>query len=396
MRDIAVISAAIGPHLQGNPLDTRQIARELGVRYLVVGSIARIGELVQNQCPAGRRRLGRAALGRPLRERVCRSRAARECDHRPHRRSLNFQLVRAEGRRAEKCRSRTRSICGCARPACFSARSRPNTRWRRGSCCNNRSASTPARPKPGRGSAEIIVSDHLNRWNDTGEEQIREAEEAVRKALLIDPSNALAHLANGLIQRARGEHHSALEAFSRAIELDPNFAFAYAHKGNELILVGRPAETPALVEQALRLSPHDPSIGIFHWIARPGAISSPSNTTRRFPGCTDRSRRDRTSGTTGPTWSAPTRCSGSRRRRPERSGGVQSALSAPGLHPGRRQSARSREPEQPTLSWSPPARNSTKGCGRPGWRNVKKMAAIIAVIATVMYAFARVGRSRKR
>ena len=33
------------------------------------------------------------------------------------------------------------------------------------------------------------------------------------------------------------------------------------------MLVGRPAEAPPLVEQALRLSPHDPSIGIFHWIA---------------------------------------------------------------------------------------------------------------------------------
>src|SRR4029077_1198427 len=33
-----------------------------------------------------------------------------------------------------------------------------------------------------------------------------------------------------------------------------------------LILVGRPAEAPPLVEQAIRLSPHDPSIGMFHWI----------------------------------------------------------------------------------------------------------------------------------
>jgi tetratricopeptide (TPR) repeat protein len=115
--------------------------------------------------------------------------------------------------------------------------------------------------------AEVIVSDRLNRWNDTGPEQIREAEEAAHNALRIDPNNALAHVASGLIHRTRGEHHSALESFSRAIELDPNFAFAYAHKGSELMAVGRPAETTAWVEQALRLSPHDPSIGIVYWIA---------------------------------------------------------------------------------------------------------------------------------
>ena len=93
---------------------------------------------------------------------------------------------------------------------------------------------------------EIIASDYLINWNNTGREELRDAEEAVRKALLIDPNHALAHAAHGLIQRARGEHHSALEAFSRAIELDRNFAFAYAHKGNQLILVGRPAEAPPL------------------------------------------------------------------------------------------------------------------------------------------------------
>jgi tetratricopeptide (TPR) repeat protein len=83
---------------------------------------------------------------------------------------------------------------------------------------------------------------------------------------MIDPSHAVAHVVHGLIERARGDHHAALEAFNRAIELDRNFARAYAHKGNELTLMGRPAEAPPLVEQAIRLSPHDPSIGMFHWI----------------------------------------------------------------------------------------------------------------------------------
>jgi adenylate cyclase len=113
---------------------------------------------------------------------------------------------------------------------------------------------------------EVIVSDYLNRWNQTGDDPIAEAEDAVGKALLIEPAEALPHFAHGLIQRARGDHHSAAEAFSRAIELDQNFALAYAHKGNSLTLIGRPAEARELVEHALRLSPNDPSLGIFHWI----------------------------------------------------------------------------------------------------------------------------------
>jgi tetratricopeptide (TPR) repeat protein len=114
--------------------------------------------------------------------------------------------------------------------------------------------------------AQLTIGDHLNRWNGAGREQIAEAEEAARKALSLDPNNALAHVASGLIHRARDDHDSAIESFTRAIELDPNFAFAYAHKGAELMLVGRATETPSYVQQALRLSPHEPSIGIFYWI----------------------------------------------------------------------------------------------------------------------------------
>ena len=41
---------------------------------------------------------------------------------------------------------------------------------------------------------------------------------------------------------------------------------ALAEKANELTLVGRPKEAPALVETAIKLSPHDPSLGGFYWI----------------------------------------------------------------------------------------------------------------------------------
>jgi adenylate cyclase len=70
--------------------------------------------------------------------------------------------------------------------------------------------------------SELTVSDHLNRWNSADRAQIAEAEEAARKALSLAPNNALAYVASGLIHRAREEHHSAIESFTRALELDPN------------------------------------------------------------------------------------------------------------------------------------------------------------------------------
>jgi tetratricopeptide (TPR) repeat protein len=57
-----------------------------------------------------------------------------------------------------------------------------------------------------------------------------------------------------------------LAAFDQAIARDPNFARAYAQKGNELINLGKPGEAPPLVQTAIRLSPFDPSIAMFYWI----------------------------------------------------------------------------------------------------------------------------------
>jgi tetratricopeptide (TPR) repeat protein len=114
--------------------------------------------------------------------------------------------------------------------------------------------------------ADVLVSDYLNRWNDAGTEQLDQAETAVRRAVAIDPDLALAHYADGFIHRAKGEHQAALVSFNRAIEINPNYARAYAQKGNELINIGRPTDAPPLAEKAIKLSPRDPSIGIFYWI----------------------------------------------------------------------------------------------------------------------------------
>ncbi|HEV2185720.1 MAG TPA: winged helix-turn-helix domain-containing protein [Stellaceae bacterium] len=266
MRDIVVISAATALTYKGSALDPRQIGRELGVRYLVVGSIARIGDLVRTNVQLLDAASGEQLWGDRFENRFVDLGGLEDAITGRIAASLNIQLVRAEGRRADQVpqpdaldlRLRATSLL-------FSSVAPEHTLatrqlLQRSAALDPSSAETWAR------LGDVIASDYLTNWNDTGEEQLQEAEEAIRRALLIDPNHALAHLAHGIIQRARGEHYSALEAFSRAIELDRNFAWAYAQKGNQLILVGRPAEAPPFVEQAIRLSPHDPSIGMFHWI----------------------------------------------------------------------------------------------------------------------------------
>ena len=267
IRDIVVISAASALTYKDRHLDTRKLSRELGVRYLVIGGLARVGDLIRTNvqlivAASGEQIWGDrfenefADLGRLQNEITGRIAA-----------SLNFQLFRAEGRRAAKSARPDALDLRLRATSMFFASVAPEHTLTVRELLQRSVDLDPDAAEAWARLAEVIVSDHLNRWNNTGKEQLRAAEEAVHKALSIDPSNALAHFANGLIHRTRGAHQSALEAFTRAVELDPNFAVAHAHRGGELMLAGRPAETPPLVEQALRLSPHDPSVGVFYWIA---------------------------------------------------------------------------------------------------------------------------------
>ena len=57
-----------------------------------------------------------------------------------------------------------------------------------------------------------------------------------------------------------GENETALTAIDRAIELNPNYALAYAQRGLVLAWLNRPDEAIAAAERAIRLSPNDPTV----------------------------------------------------------------------------------------------------------------------------------------
>lgn len=115
--------------------------------------------------------------------------------------------------------------------------------------------------------ADVLTCDYLNRWHEAGPDNLDRAELHVAKAFDIVPDLAAAHYVTGFVNRARGRHEAALAAFTKTIEIDPDFARAYAQSANELINVGRPNEAPSLVQQAIgRTAPGSLSLGMFYWI----------------------------------------------------------------------------------------------------------------------------------
>ncbi len=96
--------------------------------------------------------------------------------------------------------------------------------------------------------------------------QITKIEELLAHAIRIDPTNARAYVVRGLIYRVTNRTKKAAEAAQNAVRLNPNYASAYAQLATDEIT---PAELPlaiANIDQAIKLSPRDPEMGRWRWI----------------------------------------------------------------------------------------------------------------------------------
>jgi TolB-like protein/Flp pilus assembly protein TadD len=114
--------------------------------------------------------------------------------------------------------------------------------------------------------ASVLTVDLINGWNGAGEPEVDRAEAAAKKAISLDYNTQLAHHALGWVNRLRGKHQAALDAFNEAVKIDPNFARAYAQVANEMVFLGNAKSAIPVVEKAIQLSPDDPYVGGFRWV----------------------------------------------------------------------------------------------------------------------------------
>jgi adenylate cyclase len=97
--------------------------------------------------------------------------------------------------------------------------------------------------------------------------QIAKIDEMLTRAIRIDPSNARAYVVRGMTYRSTKRNREAAEAAQTAIKLNPNYAPAFAQLAQDQN--STPAEYPlaiANIDRAFTLSPRDPEMGRWHWI----------------------------------------------------------------------------------------------------------------------------------
>jgi adenylate cyclase len=80
-----------------------------------------------------------------------------------------------------------------------------------------------------------------------------------RKAIALNPLDAVPHACLGHVLVIRGDLEGALTQLRKALSISPNFAGAYHLLGFALIYSGEPRQGIEAIRNAMRLDPHDPS-----------------------------------------------------------------------------------------------------------------------------------------
>ena len=248
-------------------VDVRQIGRELGVRYLMEGSV---------HSAAGRVRVHAQLIDAETgahvwAERFDKPRAdildmQEEITARLAR-LIGIELVAAEGRRALRDRPNNMDSLDLAMRG-WAIWNQPRSSGRARQACTLFEAALRLDEQNVHaliGLAESLTYETLNMLSDHRADQLGAAETAVAKALLLAPNSAEAHYAHGRVLEMLHAHDAALRAYERAVDLNANLATAHARVGMVKLLLGRAEETEAHVAEAMRLSPRDPALDAWHF-----------------------------------------------------------------------------------------------------------------------------------
>jgi TolB-like protein/Tfp pilus assembly protein PilF len=254
---------------KGKPVDAKQIGRELGVRYVLEGSVQRFGNKVrinaqlidaETDAHLWAERFDRDigdlfALQNEITQRIAVS--------------LQSQLAIAEARRPTDnpdaldymLRGRAEMYAG------------PLSKERTDKAVKFFETAVTLDPKSADAEAwlatalTVRVIDELSDFPDV---DLRRAEGLAAQALATSPNSAPAHYAKGQVLMAQSRCKEAIPEFERAIALDRSRVPAYAHLGWCKFLTGSPEEAVDDFEEAIRLSPYGP--GIAPWYGRLGVI----------------------------------------------------------------------------------------------------------------------------
>jgi TolB-like protein len=111
------------------------------------------------------------------------------------------------------------------------------------------------------GLATDLASRVIDNMTDTAAADLVRAESLAGQALAAAPNSSLAHFAKGQLLRAQLRYAEAISEYEAALSYNPNWVHALHSLARCKFFTGSIEEVIPLEEQAIRLNPRDPAIG---------------------------------------------------------------------------------------------------------------------------------------
>jgi adenylate cyclase len=265
LENMLVISRNTAFTYRNKPVDTKQIGRELGVRYVLEGSVRRRGDRVrvnaqlidaETDAHLWAERLDRDvgdlfALQDEITSRIANA--------------LNIEMITAEAARpTERPDALDYILRGRA------ARLKPDSRDSFAEAISLFEHALALDPQSVEARAHLAGSLAGLRvfygTSDLVAAELARADALIDRALTVAPRYALAHYVKGQVLRAQNRWEEAITEYETALASNPNLVVALNGLGWCKLFAGSIDEVIPLMEQAVRRSPRDPQIGVWHGV----------------------------------------------------------------------------------------------------------------------------------
>jgi adenylate cyclase len=251
---------------KGRVADSQQVSRELGVRYVLEGSVRKVGERIRVSAQlvdaTSRRTAWAERFDRPLEQIVELDDEVTEAIVA----ALQPALRRAEADLARRAAPEDLTAWALVNRAWVAVQSDLGSREVAEAAVAACEEALRLDPEYALGHAVLAHARSLLVREGVGSREAAEA--SIQRALELSDDDPLIHQCHAALFGNLGRTADGVRAWERALALDPNNAAARAGLGIARIYMRLPDRALESIDQALRLSPRDPLI--YHWLANRG------------------------------------------------------------------------------------------------------------------------------
>jgi adenylate cyclase len=253
-------------------LDAKAIGKELGVRYVLEGSVQRDANRVRVNAQLIDAESGAHLWADRFEEDVVDLFKLQDEVVARLARTLQVELMNAEAQRSLHDRQRNPDAVDLTMRglALFNQSFTKASRYGALDLFEQALTLDPANADALAGAASVNAGAFANGWSDRSGDLYARAMQQTDQALLLNPDQAVAHHIKALLIMFKAKPDdagSATEIISEAeasLRADPSFASAYLPRAIGEGLLGHHEQSISYLKQAMRISPRDSNLGVWH------------------------------------------------------------------------------------------------------------------------------------